>query len=79
MRTKSGKVPVSERALIQRINRCLNKSDEYIKKARGVAVNTIGQFYRVDFYSNAVIERDVDIEELGRKIGALQGYEELKG
>jgi hypothetical protein len=74
-------VPVSKRALIQRINRSLKKDDEALKTARGPqASSTIGDFFIVSLdphHWNAVLHKDVDIEHLGRKLGVLKPYERL--
>jgi hypothetical protein len=88
-RVKAGKVPVSERALLQRINRKLATEDEMIRRARPVSAyvkegypnpypHDLGKYYRIDFNRNFMIETDVDLEALGRKLGALAAWEELK-
>lgn len=66
------KVPVSERALIARINRKL-PGNEKLKKLRGTRwENDLGLYYIVDEYFNAVRDTHVDIESLGRELGALK-------
>lgn len=74
----SSKIPVSERALIQRINRKL--PDEVLKKCpeTSQAFNELGSFYTVNVRFNAISDKDVDIEELGRSLGALKPFEELR-
>ena len=76
------RVPVSERALVQRINRALAK-DEWepppiLKKTRGArALVDLGEFYVIDQRRNLIVEKDVDLERYGRELGALEDWEEL--
>jgi hypothetical protein len=72
------KVPVSERALIQRINRKLLDDDQVVKSARGSrAEQELGAFYVIDFRHNCIVKKDVALRALGRKLGALRSYEYL--
>jgi hypothetical protein len=72
------KVAVSLRALIGRINRKLRSDDEVLKITRGGRAQIdLGDFYTLDVRQNFVIERDVDPESFGRKLGVLQQWEEL--
>ncbi len=72
-------VPVTLRALLQRINRRLLDDGETVRAARGdQARKDLGDYYRLDFKRNAVVEKDVDVEQLGRKLGVLQPYEHLR-
>ena len=73
------KVPVMARALIQRINRNLLQDDKRVMKARGRAVQELGEYYTVDLYSNGVTDKNVALETLGRTLGVLHAYETLKG
>ena len=73
------KVPVSERALVQRVNRVLGKDDEQLKKARsGRTSQGVGEFYTIDIRRNCVVKQDVDIEKMGRTLGVLKNYEQLR-
>ncbi len=75
---RDARVPVSARALLQRINRRLVKDDGMVKATRGNRWrHELGDFYTVDIKRNAIIEKDVDLEALGRKMKALQRYERL--
>ncbi len=67
------KVPVSERALLQRINRRLVQDNGKVKAGRG----DLGAFYRIDTRLNGVVETDVDLEAFGRKLGVLAAWEAL--
>jgi hypothetical protein len=78
------KVAVSARALLQRINRKLAKEDEMIRKSRPgrrdgqlIYNNNTGEYYRIDIRGNFFIEGDVDLSELGLKLGVLRKWEAL--
>jgi hypothetical protein len=86
---KKQTVPVSERALIQRINRALAKevNPSCLKKTRGArAGEALGTYYTVDIQhgrpstamSQGVGYANVDLEKFGRKLGVLQPYEHLE-
>jgi hypothetical protein len=77
---KAGKVPVTVRALIARINRKLKASDEVLKATRGEgrARQEFGDFYVLDFNRNAVMQKNVDPEQLGRELGVLKPWEEVQ-
>ena len=71
-------MPVTERALIQRINRVLKKQDEVLKATRGArARQELGDFYILDFNRNRIIEKNVDPEEVGKELKVLLPYERL--
>lgn len=84
---KRKRVPVSMRALVQRINRKLAAAERErggepklaarLKAARGDAVRALGDYYLVDVERNAVERTDVDPEALGRELGALAAWEEV--
>ncbi len=69
------KVPISERALVQRINRKLADEGQLVKKARERVATTLGDYFVVDLTSNAVMDQDVDLEKLGRELKVLHDYE----
>jgi hypothetical protein len=81
MAAKKERVPVTERALIQRINRKLRSRNGYaLKAARGDRWRSeLGDYYTVDVDRNWIVEKHVDPEELGRKLGALAQWEKLEG
>jgi len=74
------KKPVSQRALMSRINRKLAKQDEVLKKSSPNAKfhSTTGDYYIVNTVSNNIIDTSVHIETLGRECGALADFEELE-
>jgi len=78
MATTTRKVPVSARALIQRINRKLQADDQILKTTRGArAKSDLGDLYVLDWRRNSVMRKDVDLEALGREVGALADFEHL--
>jgi hypothetical protein len=73
------KIPVSETALIKRLNRKLHAYDEMLHKTRGGrARQDLGEFYIVNYRTNGAVATHVDIEELAREHGALQPWEALE-
>jgi len=75
---KSDKVPVSERALVQRINRVLAKEDQALKKTRSSRWRAdLGAFYTIDRRHNAIVDRMIDLEEFARELKTLAEYERL--
>ena len=70
------KVKVSARALLQRLNRVLVKDDECLKKGRDPQ-SELGEFYLIDTKRNFIVEKDVDIEALGKAKGVLKPWEVL--
>ena len=75
---RSNKVPVTTRAVLQRINRRLGADDEMVKKSRGAGAYALGDYYRIDVAKNFVVEKHVDPEALARRLGVLADYEALQ-
>jgi hypothetical protein len=87
---KKKKAPVSERALIQRINRKLGQlpNPEKLVAARGDAAREeLGDFYTVEAsnfgkprsaVSSGVCLAHVKLGKLARELGVLQSWEELR-
>ena len=72
-------IPVTQRALIQRINRKLKADCRMVKKSRrGRGAGELGDFYIVDFNRNAVVAKHVDLAKLGCKLDVIAGYESLE-
>ncbi len=72
------KVPVTMKALTQRINRVLRHDDEQLRKARGVRTRQdLGEWYVLDWNRNFIVRHHVDPEALGRKLGTLNEWEVL--
>jgi hypothetical protein len=66
------KKPVTQRALVQRINRALAKDGEILRSDRR------GGYMRVDLSRNYVIEEDVDLAAKGTKLAVLKPWETLE-
>lgn len=70
---------VTERALVQRINRKLKAKGEILKRTRGErAVLEVGDYWVLDMYRNTVVLKQVNIEALGRKLEVIQPWEKLE-
>ncbi len=72
------KEPVSERALVARINRALAKQHQALRRFRRNArgFHDLGRYYMLDAY-NTVIDTNVNIEVLGRKLNVIGATETL--
>lgn len=76
MSAKRATVPVSERALLQRINRKLRQQGKMLKVTRGErAAQDLGRCYIVNVNQNYVVSKDCDPEDVGRELGVLADYE----
>ena len=72
-------VPVSERALIQRINRVLASDDQKVVTTRGArAILDLGYYYVLDWRRNLAVQTDLDLESFGRELGCLKPWERLE-
>jgi hypothetical protein len=78
MSARKAIVPVSERALIQRVNRKLRLNDELLKATRGAkAEQELDRYYVVDLRRNLLVEKDCDPETIARKLGVLREWEHV--
>ena len=75
------KVQVTTRALVQRIDRLLAKDGQMLKKTRKKSrwFSETGEYFIINFNQNAIVAKHVDLEKLGRELGALKDYEEIEG
>ena len=79
MVTKKMTVPVTARALVQRINRKLAADDERLCATRGERARLIiGDYHVLNVRRNVVVNTHVDIKELGRELGALRLWERME-
>ena len=70
-------LPVTERALVQRLRRALAKEGERLLVNRsGHAPANVGRYYLVDG-RNIMTDNAVDIEALGRELKLLRPWERL--
>jgi hypothetical protein len=72
------KVPLTETALRQRINRKLRDRGAVLKRARASVETTLGAYFVVDINGNFVTEHHVNIEDFGRELGVLAEWESLQ-
>jgi hypothetical protein len=73
------RVPVSLRAVIQRINRRLGSEEKVLKIARSERVkDAVGWYYVLDVNRNWVISRWVNVEQYARDLGVLKEWERME-
>ncbi len=78
MKKRATKIQISKRAAIQRINRKLAADQEMLKTCRGERLKQeVGRYYVIDLFHNRVAEKHIELEEFGRKLGVIAGYEEV--
>lgn len=78
MPTTTKTVPVTRRAVMQRVNRKLGQRNEALRAWRTSSQEyTAGDLYHLDFDANAVLDVNVDLEPFARQVGALQRWEEI--
>jgi hypothetical protein len=74
-----GKVPVSTRALLARLNRKLRHEDLMVKTCapyrRGY--DELGDFYVVNTNRNWIAEKNIDLEDFAREYEVLKPWEKL--
>jgi len=71
---------ISERALIQRINRYLEKEEgQFLRTCRENSrwYQELGRYYIVDIQSNFIDCTDQDLEKLGRDLKVLSKHEKV--
>ena len=68
-------IPVTERALVARLNRRLRAEEEMVRRSR----NRFGErcWAVIDYRFNMLVADDVDLEDLAREQGCLKPYERL--
>jgi hypothetical protein len=76
-KVKPYQFPVSVRALAQRIDRRLAKDGECLRKLRSRFVGDDGEWVIIESSRNLILHHDIDLETLGRELGALRPYERL--
>lgn len=76
------RVPVSRRAVEQRITRALrkeNKSASLRRSKTPSARESFGEYFVIDESTNAILASRFDLEEYARKLKAIAGWEFLEG
>jgi hypothetical protein len=76
-RSISKTIPISTRAVVQRVNRLLKAEGKELRRTRGVfAERDFGDYHII--CDGTVISDHIDLEEFARKNGALEPYEHLQ-
>jgi hypothetical protein len=78
MTTRTDTAPVSERAMLARLNRALSKEQKKIHRAKaGTRLEQeFGRYYSVS--ENHIRDWHRDLEQWGRETGCLQPWEHLE-
>ena len=77
-RKGGGKVPVTTRAVVQRINRKLKDKGQQLRATRGASARShLGDYYVIDHERNFVIDQHAILKTWARDLGVLQPWEEL--
>jgi len=71
------KVPVTERALSQRIRRKLQQEHRTLRTARDDGPKHLGRYYVVDIHQHQIVDDHVDLEKMGRELKVLAEWEEV--
>jgi hypothetical protein len=73
------KIPVTRRALTQRINRVLAKENQKLLASRSWgAKSNLGDYHIVDTYRNAVVDYHIDLVKLAKEMHVLADWEKLE-
>lgn len=70
------KISVSERALMQRINRKLSSSGKVLKKSRNLNGKYLGTYFIIN--KKEVVLRNINIEKLGHTLEVIKNWEEYR-
>jgi hypothetical protein len=79
MKAKPKKVPVSARALLQRVNRKLDADGEIVKRTRdgSRARVDMGEYFVVDTAVGGARATNIDLESYARELGVMADWEAL--
>ena len=69
---------VSQRNLIQRLNRALARDGAFLRKTNPRRVTKLGSYFLADIASDDVVRENVNLEELAREKGVLAAWEKLE-
>ena len=71
-------VPITERALTQRINRALKARGEALRTTRGSrGLSDLGEHHILDLNTGFVLDKHLDLEAYGRELGVLRPHEHV--
>ncbi len=70
---------ITESAVLRRINRKLRRDSEVLRVCpyNSPDFHRLGRYYVVDERTNAAVQHDVDIAQLGCDVGAIRSNEVL--
>ena len=71
-------VPLTQRALLKRVNRHLAQRGEQLYKAKQYARSRVGCYYVINTESSVVTGVFVDLEACARQLGVLRSWEEIR-
>ena len=76
---KNQKVKVSERALLARVNRQLQKESMQLRKCKkdSSGYDELGDYFQVDLSSGVLVANHVDLSSIANKLEVLADYEIL--
>ena len=76
---KKPKLPVTERALLGRVNRDLKYADEIVKRCRPDTrgADAFGRFFQVSTKTGKLVKQDLDLEKLARDLGVMHDWETM--
>jgi hypothetical protein len=75
---KSTRLHITRAALVQRLTRRLRRDGEHLRKSRGQGMQIeVGDFYTV--MDGCIFRTHIHLEELARKLGVLEAWEQLQG
>lgn len=70
---------VTEKQLVARINRRLIDNGQQVHRCRpGRLHHELGDYYLRDVDMNAILDKRLDIEDLGRELGVLRACDRLQ-
>jgi hypothetical protein len=76
---KSGtKLKLTQRALMQRINRKLARNHQKLSTVRSAGhESNVGRYFILNVSRNVITETNIELEKLGRRLGVFKEWEEL--
>ncbi len=70
---------ITKTALVARIQRALRHDSQRLRKTRSDYWHwQLGEYYVEDFCSRFIVDKYVDVEELGRRLGVLREQEQVQ-
>lgn len=78
MKEKQLLLPVSRRAIFDRVSRALAKKGKSLRAYRRGQSGTPGTLYVVDVELNKITAMQQDLQTLGHQLGVLREYEQLE-